>query len=279
MLKSNILNLILLIIVLSLGSFIYFSEEQSTRLELLTAIDSSSIDSISIRHNKNQTEIIRRDDDTWSIQSPVNIDANNFRINSLLELLNTPIHKKYPIAEINLKSVSPQKASTSIKFDDTVIIFGDTNPATSLRYIKLGQFIYTIEDVFYPLLSSNFSTLVSLNLLPNNSTITKLILPNQTISKDNKQFWHSNIATTADDINTIIDDWQHVQAFGVHKYFDRSPDKASNYDEVFIYIKSQEKPIRYLITDTDPWLILARPEIDLEYHLDIKAYQQLISLQ
>ncbi|MDX2457889.1 MAG: hypothetical protein QNL87_10310, partial [Gammaproteobacteria bacterium] len=47
--------------------------------------------------------------------------------------------------------------------------------------------------------------------------------------------------------------------------------------EVFIYITSSPQPIRYLVTDTDPWLIIARPEIGLEYHLDIEAYDKLIS--
>jgi hypothetical protein len=155
----------------------------------------------------------------------------------------------------------------------------DINPATGLRYIKLDSFIYTIEDIVYPLLSSNFSTLVSLNLLPTNSKITKLILQNQSISKDENNFWQSNISITADNINTIIDNWLHRQAFGVHKYFEREPSQATGHDEVFIYLKSHEQEIRYLVTDTDPWLILARPEIDIEYHLDIKAYDELIAPQ
>jgi len=277
--KKNSLNLILFIIVLSLGSAIYLSEEKSNRLNLLTAIDPASINTITIRHNDNHTDIVKRDDKTWGIKKPINIDANNFRINSLLELLNTPVRKKYSVTEINLNSIGLEKTSTTIRFDDTVIAFGDINPATGLRYIKLDSFIYTIEDIVYPLLSSNFSTLVSLNLLPTNSKITKLILQNQSISKNENNFWQSNISITADDINTIIDDWKHVQAFGVHKYFERNPEQKTGYDEVFIYIKSQEQEIRYLITDIDPWLILARPEIDLEYHLDIKAYQQLIAPQ
>ncbi len=49
--------------------------------------------------------------------------------------------------------------------------------------------------------------------------------------------------------------------------------------EVFVYIGNQQQPINYLITDTDPWLILARPEIGLEYHLDIEAYDNLITPQ
>jgi len=274
--KKNILNLLLLITVISLATLIYFSEEKSTEFEKLSKVDTSSITSIVIQHSKNLTEIHKIKNNQWSIVQPINIDANNFRIATLLELLSAPIHKKYSVTEINLDNIGLTQANTSIQFNDMLIEFGINNPATGLRYIRLGNFIYTIEDVFYPLLSSNFSTLVSLQLLPKNSNITKLILANQIISKDIDNFWKSNITITADHINTVIDYWKNNQAFGIHKYFERESAKPSGHDEVFIYLESQEQPIRFVVTDTDPWLILARPEIDIEYHLDIKAYEQLI---
>ena len=160
---------------------------------------------------------------------------------------------------------------TSIILNKQTIAFGIINPATNLRYIRLGESVYTIEDVYYPLLSSNFGTLVSLNLLSKTDRIEKLILVNQTISRNEKGLLQSNIDISADTINKTIDHWQHDQAFGVHEYITREV-----LGEVFIYIKGQQQPINYLITDTDPWLILARPEIGLEYHLDIEAYDKLI---
>ena len=121
------------------------------------------------------------------------------------------------------------------------------------------------------MISSHFGTLVSLNLLPNNSRIEKLVLKNQTISKDEKGLWQSNIEITADNINKTIEHWQSIQAFGVHKYL-----KREELGEVFIYITGNQEPVTYVITDTDPWLILARPELELEYHLDVEAYKKLI---
>lgn len=277
--KKNILNLLLLVVVISLATLIYFTEEKSTEFEKLSLINTSGVTTIVIQHNKNITEIHRQKNDQWSIAQPINIDANNFRIGTLLELLNAPIHSKYSVTEINLNSIGLAQANTSIKFDDMLVEFGINNPATGLRYIRLDNFIYTIEDVFYPLLSSDFSTLVSLQLLPTNSNITKLILGNQIISKDINNFWKSNITITADNINATIDHWKNNQAFGVHKYFEREPADISGHDEIFIYLESQKQAIRFLVTDTDPWLILARPEIDIEYHLDIKAYDQLIMPQ
>ena len=76
-----------------------------------------------------------------------------------------------------------------------------------------------------------------------------------------------------DNINKTIDHWLHDQAFGVHEYLPRD-----THGEVFVYLDNgQQQTISYIITDTDPWLILARPEIGLEYHLDIEAYELLIS--
>jgi len=271
MYKNNILNLVLFIVVISLASVIYFSEEGSTELEKLSAINVTDITSITIKHNQNITTILKQKDGQWLITQPVNIAANDFRINSVIKLINAPVHNKYPVNEIDLTSTGLDEPATTIKLNELIIAFGIINPATDLRYVRLDDSVYTIEDVYYPLLSSNFGTLVSLNLLPKNSPIEKLILVNQTITRNDKGFWQSNIAISADNINKIIDHWQHDQAFGVHEYLERK-----QLGEVFVYIKDQQQPISYLITDTDPWLILARPEIGLEYHLDIEAYDNLI---
>jgi len=277
MLKNNILNLVLFIFVISLASIIYFSEEKNTELDKLSATDITDITSITIQHNQNTTTLSRQKgnskqkDRHWQITQPVLIAANDSRINSVLKLINAPVHNKYSVKNIDLKKIGLDNPDTTIKFNDKTIAFGITNPATNLRYVKLEDFVYTIEDVYYPLLSSSFGTLVSLKLLPENSEITKLILTKQTISRDDKGFWQSNINISADDINKTIDHWKNDQAFGVHEYMQRD-----SLGEVFIYIKNQQQPISYIITDTDPWLILARPELNLEYHLDIEFYNKLI---
>ncbi|MDT8282682.1 MAG: DUF4340 domain-containing protein [Gammaproteobacteria bacterium] len=274
--KKNILNLLLLIAVISLATLIYFSEKDNNELGQLTAISTSGITAISIHHNKNTTQLIKHKDGQWLLTEPVNIEANNFRINSVLKLLNAPVHSRYPVTQINLANTGLERPATSITLDDSVIYFGIINPATELRYVRLDDTVYTIDDVYYPLLNSNFSTLVSLNLLPTNSKITKLILPGLTISKDKNDFWQSNVLLSADDINKTIEHWQHGQAFGIHEYMQRSAENTSTPGEIFVYLQDQEQAIRYLITDTDPWLILARPEIGIEYHIDIKAYRGLI---
>jgi hypothetical protein len=269
--KINILNLVLSIIVITLAIVIYYSEEPSTQLDRLTDLDVNAISSIDIQHNKNRASLIKKSQ-RWAFTQPISVAANDFRINSLLKLLNAPVHSQYPIDEVNLADIGLEKSATKISFDGQEITFGVDNAATGLRYIQLNNNVYTIEDVYYPLISSNFSTLVSFNLLPNDSHIKKLILKNQTITKTSTGFWQSNLDMTADNINKAIDDWKHAQAFGVHEYI-----KREELGEVFIYLENEQEPITYIIADADPWLILARPELGLEYHLNIEAYNNLIT--
>jgi len=273
--KKSLLNLALLFIVITLASVIYFAEEKSTKLEVLSTIDANSILTINIQHNIQTTTIEKQKGNEWLITKPVSVAANNFRISSLLKLVNAPIHSHYSISEIDLISTGLQNSKTSVTLDDSSIIFGSTNPATGLRFIQMDNTAYTIEDVYFPLLSSHFGTLVSLNLLPANSLVTKLILLNQTISKDNANRWQSNLPSISTDlINTTINHWKNLQAFGVREYIERD-----SLGEVFIYAEDRQEAIRFTITDTDPWLILARPELGLEYHLDIAAYDKLIAPQ
>ena len=272
--KKNFLNFSLFVFVIILASVIYLSEEDNLALRKLTDIDLNNINTINIRHNKNNTLITKQKNDQWKITQPINISANNFRIKSILKLINTPVHKQYSLTEVDIRTLGLEKPKTTIQFNKLTIEFGITNPVTNLRYVKANDTVYTIEDGYYPLISSHFGALVSLNLLPANSKVEKLILINQTIVKDDRGLWQSNIDISADNIAKTIDHWQTNQAFGVHKFLQRK-----ELGEVFIYTDKQQQPVSYLITDIDPWLIIARPELGLEYHLDIEAYNQLITPQ
>jgi hypothetical protein len=269
--KTNTLNLLLLVIVIGLAFIIYNSEQPDNQLQRLTTIDANTVEDIHIQHNTNSTRLSRLNQDRWSIIEPVIIEANNFRLSSLLKLINAPVHSQYSTDEIDLSAVGLNNSSTRIHFDDTEIIFGVINPATNLRYVMMGGSVFTIEDVFYPLISSHFGTLVSFDLLPDASVIEKLVLPKQTLERDEKGLWRSTIDSDSDSIVKTVQHWKDDQAFGVHEYLQRK-----DLGKISVYLKDRTEPVTFLITDTDPWLILTRPELGIEYHLDIKSYERLI---
>lgn len=271
MTKANILNLLLLAVVIILAAIIFNTEQPDNKLARLTDVDPDSIRTIQIRHNDNSTTISRQDKDRWSITQPIIIGANNFRISSLLKLLNAPIHARYDRDELDPSTVGLADPVTRITFHKHDIAFGIINPATELRYIMKDGVIFTIEDVYFPMITSHFGTLVAFDLLPEDAVIEKIILPGQTIEKDDRGLWRNDIGSEADSIVTTVEHWSSVQAFGVHEYLQRK-----DLGEVSIYLKGSDMPVTFQITDNDPWLVLARPELGIEYHLEQKLYDQLI---
>lgn len=265
------MNGLLLLLVGVLGFFALSSKNKnSDEPRLLSSITASSIKNIAIRHN-NRVVKIERTGTQWQLTEPIKIAANDFRMGSLLKLLNTPSHAKYDAESLTLEKYGLAKPATSISFNQHRFEFGIHNPINKFRYIKFNNEVHLVDDHFYPLISSQMGTLVARTLLPADSDISQLTLPEQTLSLDSSGKWQSTKDISADAIIETLDHWRGTEAFGVHDYNEVVP-----LDAIQVTIDDQDKPIVFLITDVDPWLIIARPDIKLEYHFNLEYYDLLL---
>ena len=268
-----LLNIALLALVAVLGYYAYTTHQQQNQADTafqLTALSADNIEHIIIRHNQRSVELRKRAD-RWRMLQPIDIEANGFRIDTLLKLLNTVSHADYEAAELELETYGLSEVITSIRLNDVVIEFGGTNPINNFRYVRLGDRVHMIDDHFYPLLSSQIGTLVARELLPSDAKIDKLVLPQMTLSRDDSQRWRSSSATDPDLITETLHHWKNSQAFGVHNYMARE-----SLADISVFLSGETKPIRFHVTDTDPWLIIARPDLDLEYHFNLELYERLL---
>lgn len=265
-------NLFLLLIAIGLIVFMSQQEDDSsTQTTLLTDIPASTINKIGIRHKQRNISLVKQNQH-WYITEPVNIAANDFRIGTLLKLLTTVSHSRYAADTLELERFGLLTPATTIHFNETEIAFGIVNPINNYRYVQIDNTVHLIDDLYYPLLSSQLGTLVSLRLLDENDQIIKLELPGQIISRGGGANWKSTGTASTDDIVATINNWKTTQAFGVHNYF-----KRDALDTVSVTLKDKNQPVNFIITDTDPWLVLARPELGIEYHLNLDAYDALLN--
>ena len=266
-----LLNLVLLVLVIALVVIVYSSTDEHTdHVTLLTTLSPDAITDIRIHHNQHET-VLHKQDDGWKMTQPISIDANGFRINTLLKLLTATSQADYAVAGLDLAQFGLEKPTTSIRFNAFEIAFGISNPVNGLRYVRVGERVHLIDDSFYPLLSSQIGTLVARELLPQHADISKLVLPEMTLSRDTNGNWHSNKDTSEDAIMQTLDNWKHVQAFGVHNYMQRK-----SLAQIEVDLVGEPGPLHFVVTDTDPWLIIARPDIGLEYHFKLEDYDDLL---
>ena len=230
----------------------------------------AEVDQISIRHKQRQIEL-KKADGNWRMLKPVSIAANSFRIDTLLKMLENSSHASYPVSGLELGKYGLKEVDTSIRFNNSAIDFGIVNPVNGYRYVRSGNNVHLIDDHFYPLVSSQIGTLVARELLGTAAEIQKLQLPQHTIYRDDDGTWQSSDNLDPDAVNELVYHWQHSQAFGVHNYMQREP-----LAEISVFLAGKDQPIRFFVTDTDPWLIIARPDLDIEYHFNLEFYDRLL---
>jgi hypothetical protein len=269
--SRSILNVVLFLVVLVLTLNIYIVKNSTTTSRnILTDTQPGKINRISIKHNK-RVIALKKDKGGWRMIEPINISTNSFRVDSILKLLKTASHGQYVIDDLDLEKYGLDQPATSIKFDDIEISFGITNPVSNYRYVKTNEKIHLIDDFYYPLLSSQIGTLVARTLLPKDAKIKKLILPENILELDKDGIWTSRQSISTDAIVETIRSWKNDQAFGVHNYIDRK-----SLGDIEVHLSNQDEPIKFKITDDDPWLVIARPDLDIEYHFNTEFYNSLL---
>jgi len=274
--SRTLINLILFITLIVFISFYYNNKNQSVETKRLTNLSLDNISTIRIPRTDSNDIVLQKNttEQLWYMTEPYSIKAHQFRVNTLLSLSQTPINEAYDSTTLNLSHYALDKPRANIFFDTTKISFGKTNPINNKRYLLSNNQLVLLEDQTYPLISSQAATFVNLKLVEKGN-ITALELPKYSINKNNSGVWQSTLKSTtkkninADQLQLLLQNWAHAQAFAVHRYLPRK-------DLGVINLNIGDDRIKFIISDNDPWLILARPDIGIEYHLDVSQIQSLI---
>ena len=269
----NLLNLLLLLIVFVLISFTVqtVKNKQSADIALLT-IKRNDINLITIPRTQGDI-ILNKHNNDWLMSQPYFARAHSFRINKLLDILDTKIDKIYEINPEKLKAFGLDKPRATILFNNKPLYFGKTNPLSNKRYIQTESFISLIEDQLYPLISSQPSSFIDLKILDDKHRIIGLHLPDFSLTQQPDGSWISTgpQQPEPDQIQTLLEHWQHAQAFAVHAYMERKHLGAVGIE------LSPDNIVEFDISDTSPWLILGQKQLGIEYHFDSGMYNRLFS--
>ena len=262
--KRSLLNLFLFIFLVS-AIFIFYNKTRETDTSLyLTLLNADDIKLITITKPDNREFVFeKKPGSLWYMTQPFQLKAHQFRINTLLKLLRTPVSKTYDTGSLDLSHYALLKPRAKIKFNDTEILFGKTNPVNNMRYLLVDNKISLILDQTYPLVSAQAASFIDLSLLPNNFNINRIKTPSTSIYLDHDGKWTSTeqASLNADQIQALLSNWKSAKAFAVHKYL-----KRKNLGK--IEISSETKTLIFQITDEDPWIVLALPDLNIEYHID-----------
>lgn len=143
------INIVLSIAAAGLGSWLWFTQPEPASQARLSTLDPQTIQHIRVQRPGKPDLIMELSGTQWRITAPLDARASQYRINSLIGLLQAPV--------ISTLDLAPQSAGladepdvVSVTLDEQRFRFGDINPLDRSRYVEHAGTIYLIEDTLYP---------------------------------------------------------------------------------------------------------------------------------
>lgn len=271
--SRNILNVVLLLIVMALAVVVWFVYKDKTAVSYLSSLQASQVTRIVIPREHGDI-VLSKAGKTWRMEKPYAMAAHDFRVQSLLGLLQTPVSQSYAATELDLAEFGLMPARATIRYNNHEIKFGKSNPVNNKRYLLSEGRIYLLNDTLYPLVSAEAASLVSLSLLEPDASIEKISLPDLVLQKDMDNLWHDQHGNTiaADNAQQLLDNWHHASAYGVHAYLAR-PDAKTVMIEL-----GNNTALHFLAAQENNALIIGRPDAGIEYHFDAEYAQEIMKL-
>ncbi len=238
-----------------------------------TLIDSSAIKLISILRQGYEPTLLERDSSGWQLPQ-FKLPARQSLIEQILKLPNSESHASYPISEMKLGAIGLENPALCLQLDQHKLCFGNRNPLDQLRYLQIDDQVHMIYDTLSHQLSGEAKDYLSLRLLPEQAKIDQLQLSGLQLqrSENGWQVTPESHHTSADAPQILIDAWKTASALNISHYQSDEP------EEWFTLTLQDGETLRFALISSEPELILARPDLGIQYHLSEGSLQQLTRL-
>ncbi|MCV6636731.1 DUF4340 domain-containing protein [Candidatus Albibeggiatoa sp. nov. NOAA] len=279
--KRVLLNLALLVMVLGLGAIALFKWKSDVPPEIqpLTTLDKNQVQQIVISRIDDNDIVLQKDrQDQWSISEPLQLAANQFRIDSILQFLTTK-HYQQLESPVDFAQLGLSQPAVSLTVDGTWLGLGIKSPFNDgRRYVAMNNQAYLVVDTISYFLIGDAALFASLFPLGSQPIITDIKLPNLSLQLQGHR-WEfltptdPSLDNSADAIQGLIKAWQNLQALSVRRYQTQAPQLA----QIDVTLKNTGT-LQFVLLATEPEFILALPEKNVQYQIASEQVDTLLSL-
>ena len=268
------INLALMTLVVALALIVYLRPGRTPNdVTTLTLLAPSSISTITIERAGRQGIALQRRADGWWLTAPIEISANPARVNALLALASTPTFSSYSAANLDLAQYGLSDTLVTVVVDDQRIVLGGVNPVNARRYLMIADTVYLVRDDLYDVYNAAVGSYVNNRVVPAEAKILQLSLPELRLTRAADGRWDTHGAQLSQaQAQARIDAWQQAAAQWVGDYSQQAAQA-----EVLLVLEN-ESSLRLLVMANNPELVLARPDLALEYHLPAQASATLLQM-
>jgi hypothetical protein len=270
--KSRLaLNLVLLAVIAGLGALLYFEPGQDEDDRAAIAqVDEANLSTITLKNR--DTIVFERKDGRWRLTAPFQAPVNEIRVRQLIDIAKSPVESQYPLKAEEIAKFELDKPKAILTLGNTTLVFGGSDPINMRRYVQAGEALYLVNDDFFHHLQAAATDYVDKKLLPEGAKVTEIAIPGlkATLGPDGK--WAREPAGTKPDLSELATLWTTARAIDVKRL-----EKPAQGEPVRIAV-ADGKPVEFVVIQKDPDLILARPDLGLQFELTGETARQLLNL-
>ncbi len=119
-------------------------------------------------------------DETWTMNSPCNVQVNEQRLSPLLEVLSPSAHE-YDSQDVDLNAAGLESPQAIIIIDDIEYRLGNTDLQGERRYVQYNNQVAFIPEWTLSLINGGVSALADLNVFNNALNSLTVVIKNQTV--------------------------------------------------------------------------------------------------
>ena len=241
----------------------------------ITGIKPENIESVEIK-TADTALSLKQDNGDWVLESPIRWPANNVNVERLLTIASVETDSRLAANEIDLATLGLKFPKAILRLNDTEVLFGATNNIGARRYTMVGSTVFLLPDQHLPFITQGLTAMVDRRLLPRADELIVFKLPEFEISRNDNNIWQLIDANGFEQgqITTLVENWQNLEASRVKLF---AADKMPQQKIRVLFADGQNQ--EFFVMSIDPEIIIANPQIGLQYHFPAELYYQLISLR
>ena len=272
------LNIALVAVVGALAALSYFKPGTPHPAATVRAIDlkPGEVREIRIAVAGQKTTDLKFGSFGWQITAPFTLPADPNLVKTLLDYLDVPSRDHFPAAGRDLAQYGLDKPKAELWLNGSEYRFGGFQPVSNEQYVLADGTIHLVDGALFYRLAHDPYWWIDKGLLPPGAQVTALQLPEATLTRDKDGIWQLSPAdpkVSADDIQRFIQAWQENLAISVAPL-----GKGAPQGEVAVSLAGQKAPLRFAILKDPDFLVLARPDLGLQYDLDESLKDTLLQV-
>lgn len=242
----------------------------------ITTLKQDDINHVHITRTTDEDIILEKQNGKWQMLQPYALPTNEFRVESLLRLVEAASHSKHNLKDLDPAKFGLDKPRATITFNKKIRIgFGKSEPMQHRRYISVNDSMHLITDTFYYQVAGKATNFASHALLPAESKLVALTLPGLKLElKDGKwQVTPKPENYSADSITELLNEWHHSQAIGLKKVA-ATKGKAA----IRIRLEGKDSPIEFILQKNEAETFMTRKDSNIQYTIASDVADRLLKL-